>query len=257
MYGKPQGCSGHPDDRRFEGKTMRLGRFAVSFLTVLLCVAAARGEQDEARYLEKRLAMVRDQIESEGITDPRVLGAMREVPRHLLVPPEYRAMAYEPRPLPIGEGQTISQPYVVAFMTEILRLKTGDRVLEVGTGSGYQSAVAAKIAGEVFSVEIFPTLADRARRNLQSLGIRNVTVRQGDGYYGWEEKAPFDAIIVTCAGGHVPPPLLRQLRRGGRMIMPVGGPFLTQNLVFLEKGADGTLSQRNVLPVAFVRLLGH
>lgn len=236
---------------------MRSGQLAITFLTVLLCVGAAQGGGDAAPYLEKRLAMVRDQIESEGISDPRVLGAMREVPRHLLVPPEYRQRAYEPRPLPIGEGQTISQPYVVAFMTEILRLKPGDRVLEVGTGSGYQAAIAAKIAGEVFSVEIFPTLADRARRNLEFLGLRNVTVRQGDGYYGWEEKAPFDAIIVTCAGGHVPPPLLRQLRKGGRMIMPVGGPFLTQNLVFLEKSADGALSQRNVLPVAFVRLLGH
>src|SRR4030067_431533 len=133
---------------------------------------------------------------------------MREVPRHPLVPPESRAMAYEPRPLPIGEGQSISQPYVVAFMTEILRLKPGDRVLEVGTGSGYQAAIAAKIAGEVYTVEIFPSLADRARRNLESLGFRNVFVRQGDGYYGWKEKAPFDAIIVTCAGGHIPPPPL-------------------------------------------------
>ena len=236
---------------------MRVDRLAIAFLASFLCVGAALEARQADPYLENRLAMVREQIENEGISDPRVLGAMREIPRHLLVPHEYRPMAYEPRPLPIGEGQTISQPYVVAFMTEILRLKPGDRVLEVGTGSGYQAAIAARIAGEVYSVEIFPTLADRARRNLESLGARNVTVRQGDGYYGWEEKAPFDAIIVTCAGGHVPPPLLRQLRKGGRMIMPVGGPFLTQNLVFLEKGADGALSQRNVLPVAFVRLLGH
>lgn len=236
---------------------MRVDRLAIAFLASFLCVGAALEARQADPYLENRLAMVREQIENEGISDPRVLEAMREVPRHLLVPPEYRPMAYEPRPLPIGEGQTISQPYVVAFMTEILRLKPGDRVLEVGTGSGYQAAIAARIAGEVYSVEIFPTLADRARRNLESLGARNVTVRQGDGYYGWEEKAPFDAIIVTCAGGHIPPPLLRQLRKGGRMIMPVGGPFLTQNLVFLEKGADGALSQRNVLPVAFVRLLGH
>jgi protein-L-isoaspartate(D-aspartate) O-methyltransferase len=229
----------------------------IALLAGLTCFPAPPGARDEDPYLEKRLEMVRGQIEKEGISDPRVLAAMSEVPRHLLVPPKLRPRAYEPRPLPIGEGQTISQPYVVAFMTEILRLKAGDRVLEVGTGSGYQAAVAAKIAGEVYTVEIFPSLADRARRDLTSLGFRNISFRQGDGYYGWEEKAPFDAIIVTCAGGHIPPPLLRQLRNGGRMIMPVGGPFMTQNLVFLEKSANGTLSQRNVLPVVFVRLLGH
>jgi protein-L-isoaspartate(D-aspartate) O-methyltransferase len=236
---------------------MRSRRIVIVLVTALLCAAASPSARQADPTVELRLAMVRDQIEREGISDSRVLEAMRAVPRHLLVPPEYRPMAYEPRPLPIGEGQTISQPYVVAFMTQILRLKPGDRVLEVGTGSGYQAAIAAKLAGEVYTVEIFPSLADRARRNLESLGFRNIFVRQGDGYYGWEEKAPFDAIIVTCAGGHVPPPLLRQLRNGGRMIMPVGGPFMTQNLVFLEKNADGALSQRNVLPVLFVRLLGH
>ena len=236
---------------------MHSRRIVIVLVTALLCAAASPSARQADPTAELRLAMVRDQIEREGISDSRVLEAMRAVPRHLLVPPEYRPMAYEPRPLPIGEGQTISQPYIVAFMTQILRLKPGDRVLEVGTGSGYQAAIAAKLAGEVYTVEIFPSLADRARRNLESLGFRNIFVRQGDGYYGWEEKAPFDAIIVTCAGGHIPPPLLRQLRNGGRMIMPVGGPFMTQNLVFLEKNADGALSQRNVLPVLFVRLLGH
>src|SRR5512143_4140903 len=208
-------------------------------------------------YLQKRAAMVRDQIERGGISDSRVLAAMLEVPRHLFVSPEYRAKSYYPHPLPIGEGQTISQPYIVGFMTQILRLKDTDRVLEVGTGSGYQAAVAAKLAAEVYSVEILESLAARSRRTLADLGFRNVVVRQGDGYYGWQEKAPFDAVIVTCAGGHIPPPLLHQLRNGGRVIMPVGGPFMTQNLVFIEKDANGNVSGRNVLPVAFVRLIGH
>lgn len=208
-------------------------------------------------YEARRLAMVRDQLEREGITDRRVLDAMREVPRHLFVPPELRHLAYTARPLPIGEGQTISEPYIVAFMTQILRLKPTDRVLEVGTGSGYQAAVAAKLARSVHTIEIFESLASSARRRLAELGFRNVVVRQSDGYYGWEEEAPFDAIVVTCAGGHIPPPLLRQLARGGRMIMPVGGPFMVQDLVFIEKAPDGSISQRTVLPVAFVRLLGH
>jgi len=227
-------------------------RILAAVLLALLPVAA-HGEDPR----EARLEMVRQQIAGEGITDPRVLDAMRAVPRHRFVPPEVRSLAYAPRPLPIGEGQTISQPYIVGFMTEMLRLKDTDRVLEVGTGSGYQAAVAARIASQVYSVEIFPVLAGRARSILHDLRIANVSVREGDGYYGWQEKAPFDAIIVTCAGGHIPPPLLRQLKPGGRMIMPVGGPFLTQQLVFLEKGADGSVTQRNVLPVVFVRLLGH
>ncbi len=206
---------------------------------------------------QRRLAMVQDQLAREGVADPRVLEAMREVPRHLFVPEEHRARAYQPYPLPIGEGQTISQPYVVGFMTEILRLGPGDKVLEVGTGSGYQAAVASRLAREVYTVEIFESLATSARERLGRLGYANVHVRQGDGYYGWEEEAPFDAIIVTCAGGHLPPPLLSQLKPGGRMVMPVGGPFMTQNLVLVEKDEQGRLSQRNVLPVMFVRLLGH
>jgi len=235
---------------------MRLRRL-VAIAAAVLSAAPHPAPATDDPYLQQRAAMVRDQIEREGISDPRVLGAMRDVPRHLFVPPSSRSRAYEPFPLPIGEGQTISQPYIVGFMTQILRIKETDRVLEVGTGSGYQAAIAAKLAAEVYSVEILESLAVRSRRTLSDLGIRNVVVRQGDGYYGWEEKGPFDAIIVTCAGGHVPPPLLRQLRNGGRMIMPVGGPFMTQNLVFIEKDARGSATHRNVLPVAFVRLLGH
>jgi protein-L-isoaspartate(D-aspartate) O-methyltransferase len=236
---------------------MTVPRWPAILLVLALLPGRGLSAAQEDPYLAARQAMVGDQIQREGISDPRVLQAMREVPRHLFVPSGVRSRAYDPRPLPIGEGQTISQPYIVGFMTEILRLKPSDRVLEVGTGSGYQAAVASRIAQEVYTVEIFESLAARSSRTLSELGFRNVHVRQGDGYYGWEEKAPFDAIIVTCAGGHIPPPLLRQLKNGGRMILPVGGPFLTQILVFVEKSADGSVSQRNVLPVAFVRLIGH
>jgi len=235
---------------------MRLLRFAMIAAAILSAAPRPVPAADDP-YARPRAEMVRDQIEGEEILDTRVLSAMRSVPRHLFVPPEYRSKAYRPHPLPIGEGQTISQPYIVGFMTQMLRLRPTDRVLEVGTGSGYQAAIAARIAAEVYTVEIHESLAARSRKTLSDLGFRNVTVRHGDGYYGWEEKAPFDAIIVTCAGGHIPPPLLRQLKNGGRMILPVGSPFLTQNLVFLEKDARGTVTQRNVLPVLFVRLLGH
>ena len=254
-------CTHHAEgvdsDAFGEAEAMKISIPLLTIAAAVLSVALHPALAADDPYLQKRAAMVRDQIEREGVTDPRVLTAMRDVPRHLFVPPSFRAKAYEPFPLPIGEGQTISQPYIVGFMTQILRLKETDRVLEVGTGSGYQAAVAARLAAEVYSVEILESLADRSRRTLSDLGFRNVIVRQGDGYYGWEEKAPFDAIIVTCAGGHIPPPLLRQLKNGGRMIMPVGGPFMTQNLVFIEKDARGAITHSNVLPVAFVRLLGH
>src|SRR3990172_8402225 len=224
MSGRQPRPSESPERSR-RGERMRSRRLVIALWAVLFCLPALPGGAQEDPYREKRQAMVRDEMAGEGISDPGVLAAMREVPRHLLVPVEYRPRAYDPRPLPIGEWQTISQPYVVAFMTEILRLKPGDRVLEVGTGSGYQAAIAARIAGEVYTVEIFPSLADRARRDLESLGLRNVFIRQGDGYYGWEEKAPFDAIIVTCAGGHIPPPLLRQLKNSGRVVIPFSNPF--------------------------------
>jgi len=205
---------------------------------------------------DERARMVHEQIAARGIEDQAVLGAMLAVPRHLFVPEAHRDRAYGDHPLPIGHGQTISQPYIVAFMTELLGLEPGDRVLEVGTGSGYQAAVASMLADSVFSVEIVPELAASAATRLDRLGYRDVRVRSADGYFGWEEHAPYDAILVTAAAGHVPPPLVQQLVPGGRMAIPVGGPFQVQNLVLVEKAADGTVTTRSLLPVQFVPLTG-
>ena len=205
---------------------------------------------------DERARMVHEQIVERGIVDQAVLGAMLAVPRHLFVPDQHRGRAYGDHPLPIGHGQTISQPYIVAFMTELLELEPGDRVLEVGTGSGYQAAVASMLADSVFSVEIVPELAAGAEARLAGLGYRDVLVRNGDGYFGWEEHGPYDAIFVTAAAGHVPPPLVQQLVPGGRMVIPVGGPFQVQNLVLVEKAADGGVTTRSVLPVQFVPLTG-
>ncbi len=205
---------------------------------------------------DERARMVHEQIVERGIEDQAVLGAMLAVPRHLFVPETHRVRAYGDHPLPIGHGQTISQPYIVAFMTELLDLEPGDQVLEVGTGSGYQAAVASMLADSVFSVEIVPELAADAEARLERLGVRDVRVRNADGYFGWEEHAPYDAIFVTAAAGHVPPPLVQQLVPGGRMAIPVGGPFQVQNLVLVEKAADGKVTTRSVLPVQFVPLTG-
>jgi protein-L-isoaspartate(D-aspartate) O-methyltransferase len=180
-------------------------------LLLLSLTAGMNAAGAEDSYLADRLGMARVLADRYDFRDAKVLSVMREVPRHLFIPRGYRSQAYADHPVPIGEGQTISQPYIVAFMTEILRLKPTDRVLEVGTGSGYQAAVASKLVSEVYTIEIFESLASTAASALSSLGFRNVFTRRGDGYYGWEEKAPFDAIIVTCAGAHIPPPLLRQL----------------------------------------------
>jgi protein-L-isoaspartate(D-aspartate) O-methyltransferase len=185
-----------------------------------------------------------------------VLGALSRVPRHEFVPEASRANAYENRPLPIGHGQTISQPYIVAIMTELLNLAPDHRVLEVGTGSGYQAAVLAELVDQVFSIEIIPPLAESAKDRFRSLAYTNISTRNSDGYYGWPEAAPFDAIIVTAAAGHVPPPLLEQLAAGGRMIIPVGSRFTVQQLLLIEKRSDGTVVSRSVLPVRFVPLTG-
>ncbi|HJV37676.1 MAG TPA: protein-L-isoaspartate(D-aspartate) O-methyltransferase [Geothrix sp.] len=206
---------------------------------------------------QARMRMVREQIVARGIADPRVLEAMGRVPRHEFVPAALRGQAYEDWPLAIGYGQTISQPYIVAFMTAALAPRPGDRVLEIGTGSGYQAAVLAGLVAEVYTMEIVEPLAQRAEADLKRLGYANVKVRAGDGHLGWPEAAPFDAIIVTCAPEDVPQPLVDQLKVGGRMIIPVGSQWGAQELYLLRKTATG-LRRQGVLPVRFVPMVkGH
>jgi len=188
--------------------------------------------------------------------DPRVLEALGSVARHKFVPAAERDAAYENRPLPIGYGQTISQPYIVAIMTDLLELQPDQRVLEVGTGSGYQAAILAALDTAVYTMEIIEPLGRQAARRLKSLSYDRVEVRVDDGYYGWPEHAPFDAIIVTAAASHVPPPLIKQLKPGGRMMIPVGSRFLTQQLLLITKNAEGTVTTRQILPVRFVPLTG-
>ncbi len=199
--------------------------------------------------------MLKDQIEARGITDPATLAAMRAVPRHEFVPLRLREEAYSDYPLPIGHGQTISQPYIVAFMTEAIHPEPGEKILEIGAGSGYQAAVLAEAGTEVYTVEIVAPLAEMARQNLERLGYKDAHVLHADGYRGWPEHAPFDAIIVTCAPDRIPPDLVAQLREGGRMIIPVGGG-LNQDLILLRK-QDGKVEQQSVLPVRFVPMTGE
>ncbi len=187
---------------------------------------------------------------------PKVLQAMAKVPRHEFVPKQERPFAYQNRPLPIGYGQTISQPYIVAVMTELLKLGAHDRVLELGTGSGYQAAILSELADKVYSIEIIDELGNQASSRLARLGYDNVRVKIGDGYYGWPEHAPFDAIVVTAAGNHIPPPLIKQLKIGGRMIIPVGSRFMTQQLLLVEKPQDNKIITRQILPVSFVPITG-
>lgn len=205
-------------------------------------------------YSRLREDMVRQQIMARGVADPEVLEAMRKVPRHLFVPENYRDFSYRDHPLPIGQGQTISQPYVVAFMTEALDLKSTDRVLEIGTGSGYQAAVVAEIVKEVYTIEIIEELGKRARRTLEMLGYKNIRVKIGDGYKGWPEKGPFDAVIVTCAPERIPEALIEQLSDGGRMIVPVGRAGAVQRLVRAVK-KKGKLETKEVMPVRFVPMV--
>ncbi len=189
--------------------------------------------------------------------DTRVLEAMLKVPRHEFVPPPMVDKAYQNRPLPIGHGQTISQPYIVAIMTDLLDIEPDQRILEIGTGSGYQAAVLAEVGTRVWSIEIIPPLGQQAKTRLQRLGYNRVEVRIGDGYYGWPEQATFDAIIVTAAASHIPPPLLKQLKPGGKMIIPVGSRYTTQQLILITRGENNEFVTRQVLPVRFVPLTGQ
>jgi protein-L-isoaspartate(D-aspartate) O-methyltransferase len=186
--------------------------------------------------------------------DPTVLEAMRRTPRHAFVPASVRNEAYRDQPVPIGFGQTISQPFIVALMTDLLEVDRRDTVLEIGTGSGYHAAILAQVAAEVHSIEIVPALGERAADTLSTLGYTNVETRVGDGYYGWPDHAPFDGIVVTAAASHIPPPLVEQLAPGGRMVIPIGAAFATQQLMLVEKRPDGTLTTRQLLPVRFVPL---
>jgi protein-L-isoaspartate(D-aspartate) O-methyltransferase len=234
-----------------------------SLVLLALCLAlpSARAEDFEAAR-RRMVAEIRADVEATSRRigkrelDPRVLEAMGRVPRHEFVPEALRGRAYENRPLPIGYGQTISQPYIVALMTDLARVSPGHKVFELGAGSGYQAAVLADLGARVYTVEIVPPLGEQARERLERLGYRDVAVRVGDGYYGWEEHAPFDAIVVTAAASHIPPPLVRQLKAGGRMVIPVGSPFQTQQLTLLEKSEAGAVTTRQLLPVLFVPVTG-
>jgi len=228
------------------------------FIAGFICgtVVGPTSANEPSDIRQARDDMVREQIENRGVKDPRVLAAMREVPRHLFVPQNLRSKAFTDRPLPIGNGQTISQPYIVALMTEVLSLTASSRVLEIGTGSGYQAAVLAAVAGDVYTIEIKAKLYEQAARTLRTLQLDTVKTRLGDGYYGWTDQAPFDAIMITAAVDHIPPPLLRQLKDGGRLVLPLGNPFSYQNLVLVTKHAeDYTVKQ--ITGVLFVPLTGY
>lgn len=233
------------------------------FLFLLRLLVPAAPQDDEEKFRRARETMVKTQIAQEredgtGVRDPRVLEAMRRIPRHWFVPPNLAAHAYDDYALPIGYGQTISQPFIVAKMTELAQPKPKDRALEVGTGSGYQAAVLASLVAAVYTIEIVEPLGLAARERLQTLGYKNVDVRLGDGYQGWPEKAPFDIILVTAGAEQIPPPLIEQLKPGGRMVIPVGKMFEIQMLTLVTKGDRGAhdVTVKQILPVRFVPLVG-
>ena len=228
------------------------------FIIFLLIVIYEHDKIDEIDdYIEKRQSMVLNQLRSRDIFDSEVLQAMLTVPRHQFVDERIKESAYNDYPLAIGEGQTISQPYIVALMTQLLELKGDEKVLEIGTGSGYQAAVLAEIVEEVYTIEIYESLSKKSEKLLNDLGYRNIKFKVGDGYHGWEEHAPYDAIIVTCAPDHVPPPLLQQIKDdGGRIVIPVGGIWMVQTLMKIEK-IEGKIKSKGIPGVRFVPMIGH
>ena len=235
---------------------MTASRGAALLAAALACAACGGGKRMAGdAESQARDRMVRTQIAARGIRDPRILDAMRQIPRESFVDERYRREAYADHPIPIGDGQTVTQPYVAALMTELLDIQAADRVLEIGTGSGYESAILSRLASRVYSIEILPEIARKAEEKLRALHCENIAFRVGDGYRGWPEAAPFDAIIVTAAPRKIPEPLLQQLAPNGRMVIPVGDFY--QELKVFSKAADGSVSERSVLPVRFVPMTGE
>lgn len=244
-----------------------LGHYALLHATEQTASVATAQEVEEGKNLEwskprfeerreERARMVLEQIAARGVKDDAVLAAMQSVPRHLFVPSEQTQRAYADTPLPIGYGQTISQPFIVAYMTEWLEIEPGDRILEIGTGSGYQAAVLSELTPYVHTIEIIEDLGEQAIERFESLGYETIQTKIDDGYFGWSEVAPFDGIIVTCAAGHIPPPLIDQMNPGGRMILPVGGIYDVQYLVLVTKDDQGEIRSQTLLPVRFVPMTG-
>jgi protein-L-isoaspartate(D-aspartate) O-methyltransferase len=235
---------------------MKMLASALLLIVLLPCGVLSADRMDSPEAVKARDRMVRAQIEARGISQPEVLAALRSVPRHRFIPENLLPAAYDDHPLPIGEGQTISQPYIVALMTDVIQAKPSDRVLEIGTGSGYQAAVLSGLVAQVYTIEIKQPLFLKAQNLLNKLGYTNVECRHGDGYFGWPEAAPFDAIMITAAVDHIPPPLVKQLRDGGRLVLPLGSPFGYQNLVLLTKRGED-VSVKQITGVLFVPMTGH
>jgi len=239
---------------------MRKALVFILIVILIFCLTISAQEYNESQELvftQRRQGMVINQLQSRDITDSKVLQAILTVPRHQFVDERIRESAYNDYPLSIGEGQTISQPYIVALMTQLLELKGDEKVLEIGTGSGYQAAVLAEIVEEVYTVEIYESLSKKSEKLLMDLGFQNIKFKVGDGYHGWEEHAPYDAIIVTCAPDHVPPSLLQQIKDdGGRIVIPVGGIWMVQTLMKIEK-TEGQIKSKGIIGVRFVPMIGH